>query len=208
MFSEKLQASFSQDLISGVQEEDTPEVTDTIGDFHLVGNSGKATEPDVNLRQANSSDDGFFYEAFASTRIDELAVTGWSEERKEMFLRMQFEAQRQSYVRDLPGAEYSVVYFGTNAVGRLIVERTDAEIHIVDIAILTEFRKRGIGSILMDRILREAMQTRKSVRLFVEKFNPALSWYQRMGFQVTNTGPIYSELIWRTEPQHLSVSSS
>jgi ribosomal protein S18 acetylase RimI-like enzyme len=155
------------------------------------------SEREVYLEPASPADDSFMYAAFASTRTEELAITGWSEEQKEQFLRMQFEAQRQSYLRDLPDAEYAVVRCGATAVGRLIVERTPSEIHIVDIALLTQFRKQGIGSILMRRMLAEAEQRGKSVRLFVEKFNPALRWYERLGFEVVNTTPIYLEMIFR-----------
>jgi hypothetical protein len=31
----------------------------------------------------------------------------------------------------------------------------------------------------------------------VERFNPALRWYERLGFSVVNAGPIYLEMIWR-----------
>lgn len=162
------------------------------------------SERGIHLEVATPADNPFLYATFASTRLEELAVTEWSEEQKEQFLRMQFEAQRQSYLRDIPKAEYSVIRSGSMAVGRLIVERTPSEIHIVDIALLTQFRKQGIGSILMRRILAEAEQARKSVRLFVEKFNPALHWYERLGFEVTNTGPIYLEM---TLPPADSISS-
>jgi ribosomal protein S18 acetylase RimI-like enzyme len=149
---------------------------------------------DVHLIQASPADEAFMYATFANTRVEELGITGWSDEQKEHFLRMQFEAQRLSYLRDLPDAEYSVIYCGATAVGRLIVERTPVEIHIVDIALLTQFRKLGIGSILMSRIFEEAKQTGESVRLFVEKFNPALHWYERMGYKVLSTGPVYLEM--------------
>lgn len=115
--------------------------------------------------------------------------------------------QRQSYLNDLPTAEYFVIQAGAVPVGRLIVERTAVEIHIVDIALLTQFRRLGIGSILMRRILAEAEQTEKSVRLFVEKFNPALGWYKRLGFEVIGTGPIYLEMNRRVA-SHAGVSSS
>ena len=137
------------------------------------------------------------YATFASARTEELAVTGWSDEQKEQFLRLQFEAQRQAYLRDLPDAEYSVIRCGTAAVGRLIMERTPTEVHIVDIALLTEFRRQGIGSVLMGRIFNEAEKAGKPVRLFVEKFNPALRWYERMGFETMRAGPIYLEMVRR-----------
>lgn len=165
-----------------------------IGTGNDALDSLEVSERSIHLEAPTPSDEPFLFATFASTRIEELAVTGWSEEQTEHFLRMQFEAQRRSYLNDLPDAQYSLIRCGTIPVGRLIVERTAEDIHIVDIALLTQFRKLGIGSILMRRILGEAEQTGKPVRLFVEKFNPALQWYQRMGFEVTSTGPIYLEM--------------
>ena len=71
------------------------------------------------------------------------------------------------------------------------------EIHIVDIALLPEFRGLGIGSRLMAAIMTEASQAAKAVSLHVERFNPALRWYERLGFSVVGSGPIYLEMVWR-----------
>ncbi len=161
------------------------------------GNLPVVSEREMYLEPATPADEPFMYATFASTRTEELAATGWSDEQKEQFLRLQFEAQRISYLREIPDAEYSVIRCGTAAVGRLIVERTPAEVHIVDIALLTGFRRQGIGSVLMGRIFDEAEKAGKKVRLFVEKFNPALRWYERMRFEVMRTGPIYLEMVWR-----------
>jgi ribosomal protein S18 acetylase RimI-like enzyme len=126
-----------------------------------------------------------------------MALTGWNAEQQEAFLRMQYDAQRRSYLMQLPEAKYWVIRYDGAAVGRLIVERTAEEIHVVDIALLPEFRKRGIGSTLMESIIKEASQAAKTVRLPVERFNPALRWYERLGFSVVNTEPIYLEMVWR-----------
>lgn len=126
-----------------------------------------------------------------------MALTGWNAEQQEAFLRMQYDAQRRSYRMQLPDAEYSVVRCNGSAAGRLIIDHTAQEIHVVDIALLPEFRKRGIGSSLMTAIMKEAAQNGKTVRLHVERFNPALRWYERLGFGVVNSGPIYLEMVWR-----------
>jgi ribosomal protein S18 acetylase RimI-like enzyme len=163
----------------------------------IDGNLPVISEREIHLEPASAADESFLYATFASTRTQELEITGWGEEQKEQFLRMQFKAQRESYLTQTPDAEYSVVKCGEIAVGRLIIERTAEEIHIVDIALLTQFRKQGIGSILMERILQEAMEAGKSVRLFVERFNPALRWYEQLGFGAVSGGPIYLEMVWR-----------
>lgn len=151
----------------------------------------------VSLAPVSAADEPLLYRTFASTRVDEMALTGWNEEQKESFLRMQYQAQRSSYLMQIPEAEYSVIRCNGVGVGRLIVERTEKEIHVVDIALLPEFRAKGIGSTLMEAILTEASLGAKAVRLHVERFNPALRWYERLGFEAVNGGPIYLEMVWR-----------
>ena len=151
----------------------------------------------ITLDRVLPSDEPFLYRTFASTRAEEMALTGWNAEQQEAFLRMQYEAQRRSYLMQLPNAKYWVIRCDGNAVGRLIIDRTSEEIHVVDIALLPEFRKRGIGTALMQAIIKEASHAGKTVRLHVERFNPALRWYERLGFSVVNSGPIYLEMVWR-----------
>ncbi len=144
------------------------------------------------------SDEPFLYQVYASTRADEMALTGWNPEQQQIFLRMQYEAQRRSYQMEFPNAEYSVIRRAGIALGRLIINRTAEEIEVMDIALLPEFRRLGIGSWLMADILAEASLAGKNVRLHVERFNPALRWYERLGFREVNSGPIYLELIYHS----------
>ena len=153
--------------------------------------------PAIHLDPVCASDEAFLYRTFASTRMDEMALTGWNEEQRESFLRMQFEAQRRSYQLQIPNAEYWVIRSAETSAGRLIVDRSAKEIHVVDIALLPEFRARGIGSTLMKAIMSEATEGAKVVRLHVERFNPALRWYERLGFETIHSGPIYLEMVWR-----------
>ena len=67
---------------------------------------------------------------------------------------------------------------------------------IVDIAVLPEYRGAGIGSVLMSEILNESRQTGKPVRLHVEIFNPALAWYERLGFRTIENVSVYSLMEW------------
>jgi ribosomal protein S18 acetylase RimI-like enzyme len=155
----------------------------------------------ISLEPSRPSDQPFLYQTFASTRTEEMKLTGWNAEQQETFLRMQYEAQRGSYLTQFPDAEYWVILRDEIAAGRLIVDRTPEEIHVIDIALVPEFRGLGIGSAVMDAMMQEASQAAKSVRLFVERFNPALRWYERLGFGVVSGGEIYLEMIWRPESE-------
>jgi ribosomal protein S18 acetylase RimI-like enzyme len=152
----------------------------------------------VCLRCAVPEDEGFLFDVFASTREKELALTGWSSPQKSAFLRMQFSAQRQSYAMTYPNAEHSVIERDGRDVGRMIVLRSDTQITLIDIALLPEHRNRGIGSSLVQALMKEAAQGGQSILLHVERLNPALRWYRRLGFTVASEGAIYIEMIWRT----------
>jgi ribosomal protein S18 acetylase RimI-like enzyme len=163
----------------------------------------------IRLEPVQDADEPFLYRTYASTRMEELAVTGWNDEQKEKFLRMQYEAQTSSYRMQCPEAKYWVIYHEGSPAGRLTLDREPHKIHIVDIALVPEFRAKGIGTALMRTIQREASEAGKSVSLHVERFNPALRWYERMGFKAVNEGPIYLEMKWRpSEATELNLQES
>ncbi len=161
----------------------------------------------ITLEPATTFDHEFLYRTFASSRAAEVALTGWSAEQQESFLRMQFEAQRRGYLMQTPDAQYWVIRRNEIPVGRLIVDRTDADIHLIDIGLLPEFRGHGIGSTLMAAMIQEATHERKPIRLFVERFNSALRWYEGLGFEIIGGGQIYLEMIWQPSRDELADSA-
>jgi len=148
------------------------------------------------LRPARPDDEGFLYQVYASTREEELAQTGWDDAQKEAFLRMQFSAQHTYYHDQFPDAEYSVILSCDNPVGRLYVHRREDEIRIVDIALLPDHCGNGIGSMILNELMDEASKSGKPIQIHVEKFNPALELYKRMGFVETGDTGVYLLMKW------------
>ena len=60
-----------------------------------------------------------------------------------------------------PDCQFLVIELERAPIGRLYIDRGDDDIRITDIALLPEFRGRGIGRMLMEEILAEAAATRK-----------------------------------------------
>ena len=91
-----------------------------------------------------------------------------------------------------------------NPIGRILVDRSGETIRLVDIALLTEFRGRGIGSILLRRLLDEGAAAGKRVVLSVYKFNPAMRLYERLGFFKVAEDGLYVQMQWSDfqEPRH------
>jgi len=145
----------------------------------------------ITLRPIRASDEEFLYGVYASTRQEELAQTGWSEEQKASFLRQQFEAQSRYYREHYAGAEFSVILSDGRPAGRLYVARWPGEIRIVDIALLPERRNRGIGTKLLEDLIAESEASGKPLSIHVERFNPALRLYERLGFREVADKGVY-----------------
>jgi ribosomal protein S18 acetylase RimI-like enzyme len=115
----------------------------------------------------------------------------WDDAQKDAFLRSQFDAQDAWYREHYAAASFDVILIDGEPAGRLYVLRRDAEIRVVDIALLPEHRGIGIGTTLLRDLLTEADAAGKSVTIHVERFNPALRLYERLGFSIAEDRGVY-----------------
>lgn len=140
----------------------------------------------------------FLFRLYASTRADEMAmVVDWTDEQKEAFLRMQFQAQDAWYREHYEGAQLDLLLVDDAPAGRLYIHRRETEIRLMDIALLPEHRNGGIGSSMLRDLMAEAEATGKPLTIHVEKYNPAMRLYLRLGFKaIEDRGP-YDLMEWR-----------
>jgi ribosomal protein S18 acetylase RimI-like enzyme len=97
-------------------------------------------------------------------------------------------AQHTDYRRDYADADWLVIEREGEAVGRLYLDRRAQAHRIIDIALMPHVRNRGFGRALLRDLLDEATAAGKPVTIYVEKLNPAMRLYQRLGF-VAGRGP-------------------
>ena len=150
----------------------------------------------ITFRPITGHDEPFLRKLYASTRTEELMQTGWSDSQKLTFLDQQFTAQSIYYSDQFRKAEFLIVLKKSNPIGRLYIDRRADEIRIIDIALLPEYRQKGIGSYLLKNVLSEAQQAGKPVRIHVERFNPALHLYHRLGFKNIGDTGVYYLMEW------------
>jgi ribosomal protein S18 acetylase RimI-like enzyme len=135
----------------------------------------------ITFRDVAPEDRLFLSELYISTRLQELSVTGWAPEMIRAFLLQQFEAQcahyEQHYLRH--GAIFRIILEHGNPVGRLYTFQGGEELRVVDIALIPGARGRGLGSVILLDLL---SKSDKPVTIHVEKQNPAMRLYQRLGF--------------------------
>ena len=130
-----------------------------------------------------------------------MQLVDWSESDKHAFLWQQFTAQHTYYQQQYASASFQVVLRGAEMLGRLYVSRDPAELRIVDIALLPEYRGLGVGTELLRDLLCEAGQDGKPVTIHVERFNPALGWYRRLGFKPVEDRGVYVLMRWSADDQ-------
>lgn len=156
-----------------------------------------SASPQISFRPITDDDLPFLRELYASTREQEMAVVPWTDDEKQAFLGQQFHAQHTFYQDQFSDAEFSLVLLNGEPGGRLYLDRREDEIRVIDIALTPEHRGKGLGGKLMRNVLDEAGSDGKAVRIHVERNNPALRLYDRLGFEhVEDQGP-YLLMEWR-----------
>lgn len=100
---------------------------------------------------------------------------------------MQHRAREASYAAAHPGADDLVISVSGTPAGRVLVCRSERVYHVVDIAILPEYRNRGLGSVVIRSLIEEARLRDRPLRLIVATDNvPALRLYRALGFETTS----------------------
>jgi ribosomal protein S18 acetylase RimI-like enzyme len=148
------------------------------------------------FRPMTDADLGFLSALYASTRTEELAHLPWSEVEKAGFLEMQFQAQHGHYLKHYPDALWLVIEKAGEPAGRLYLEEWPSEQRIIDIALMPGFRGQGLGTALLGDIMDAAGSRCKAVGIHVEKANPAMRLYHRLGFRTIEDKGVYDLLRW------------
>jgi GNAT superfamily N-acetyltransferase len=151
----------------------------------------------ISFRPELPEDEAFLSKLYATTRDVEMALTGWDAAQQEAFLRMQFQFQTTHYRKHYGDALFQVILRDNAPIGRIYLHYGPSQIRLMDIALMPEHRRSGIGGSILENLLREAAQLGKPVTLHVERFNPALRLYERLGFRMIEDQGINLYMEWR-----------
>jgi ribosomal protein S18 acetylase RimI-like enzyme len=129
----------------------------------------------VISRIAEPSDAAFAYEVRekAMREYEEAAWGRWD------VLRVQKQIEN-----DIAANKLNIVEIDLHKVGVMRVDEHPTHMHIDQLFLLPEYQNRGIGTKLVQDVLRSAQVKNLSVKLWVFQVNPARRLYQRLGFQV------------------------
>ncbi|KPM48821.1 GNAT family N-acetyltransferase [Jiulongibacter sediminis] len=129
---------------------------------------------------------------YKESRQEELdLLTTWTERQIEEFVDHQFSAQHKYYIENYQGSKFWLIQKEGHPIGRLYLKEYENEFRIIDIALLIAWRRKGIGKRILEKILSSAAEKGKIVSIHVEKNNPALELYKRLGFQEKEDKGVY-----------------
>lgn len=160
----------------------------------------------IALRDAVAEDISFLARLYADTRRQEVSAWGWPPEQQEWFLRMQFDAQRRSYQANFPNAADRIVLKDDEPIGRILISRDTEIMRLIDIALVEEQRRLGVGTHLLLNLLEECHSRSCALHLQVAQGNPAMRLYERLGFVQTGGDPMYLQMEWKPTPQQKVVA--
>ncbi len=73
-----------------------------------------------------------------------------------------------------------MIIYKKKPAGRFYTWENDNEIRLIDITLLPQFRGKGIGTYLLEELIKKSSKVQKKLSLHVDPHNPALKFYQRL----------------------------
>ena len=153
----------------------------------------------VTLRALHSDDMAFVERLYVGSRALEMSHCGWSADQIAAFLTQQFTIQHAYYLAHYPDGEFLIVEHQGQPIGRLYLFWGQTSLNLIDINLLTEYQGQGIGSALIEDLLRMVDERGLGVDLHVEEYNPAMRLYARLGFHANGDSGVYKRM--RRDPR-------
>ncbi len=116
----------------------------------------------LRLRRETEADDAFLFGLFCEARPELMLLPG---PMRATVLTQQYRAQATSYAARYEAALKAIVNLDGEAVGRLIVEEASGDLHLVDIAVSSALRGKGLGTAILAALTSQARAMGRSVRL-------------------------------------------
>lgn len=158
----------------------------------------------VSLVPATPQDEPFLIALYASFRAAEMALVPWSAAEKQSFVADQFRLQHLHFIRHFAHADFWLVTrvatpVAAAPIGRLYLDRSGMMWRIVDIGLMPQARRGGLGTGLIRWVQGRARSAgARGVALNVALTNmQARSLYRRLGF-VESEQPenMHQPMVW------------
>jgi GNAT superfamily N-acetyltransferase len=151
----------------------------------------------ITLRTVTPDDEPFLRRLHGALQDEQLHLRSFPPPLRESVLEAQYRARHDEYRRRYPNASDEIVLRDGQPIGRMIVDRTGADMLGVDIALLPEHRRAGIGTALIRTLLEEAASEGRGFLLSVTRGSRAVALYERLGFVTVASSSTETHLTMR-----------
>jgi ribosomal protein S18 acetylase RimI-like enzyme len=178
----------------------------------LLHASGHMHAAPIQLRTVCESDADTIARIYASSRDEEMQLVDWPLAQKTAFLEQQCALQRNHYLKHYPAAQYYLIERNGQVQGRIYWQWQGLalglplsapghrpELRLMEITVLTAFRRQGIASTLVRALQHQAATQGACMTLHVQIGSPAQAIYAHLGFQADSTSPsqgLYQLMHW------------
>ncbi|HYD94606.1 MAG TPA: GNAT family N-acetyltransferase [Noviherbaspirillum sp.] len=151
----------------------------------------------LTVRTAGGTDLEFMKRLYASTRDDLRRITA-DPVFIDTLIAMQENMQAAGYRNSYPDAEYLILEYQGEAVGRIVINTDPNEMRLVDIALLPDARGKGLGKAVMHALQQSAAEKKLPLALSVHRNNSsARRFYLALGFQQVSNDGMTEQMAWR-----------
>lgn len=157
----------------------------------------KKITDEIILRPRRDDEEDFWREVFYDVTRSYFQLLNLPENDLNNLLEFQFQAQSIDYKHNYPQAANDIILYKNERAGRVILTTERNDLLLVDIAILSEFRNRGIGTKILEWLFEQSRETKMPVSFCVEKMNPAFRLYDRLGFKIVADLTSHFQMEWR-----------
>jgi ribosomal protein S18 acetylase RimI-like enzyme len=128
----------------------------------------------LSFRKAEIEEMDWAYLLFKEGLQQYIAQTwGWN----ELF-------QRHSFLANLPASSFIIISLDEQDVGGYCLKNKTDHLYLEMLLISTNMQRKGIGSVVMQSLIKQAETQDLPIRLSVLRNNPAHQFYRRLGFDV------------------------
>ena len=153
----------------------------------------------INLRPSRAEDESFLFDLFRAYRTGVLRLGLLSEAKIDELVTAQFASRMRSFRERFPRARWSIIEFRGSPIGELIVDEASDAPCVVDLALLPDHQRRGIGGAVI-RALAAAATGRGGLRAMVLMTNAhSLEMFRRLGFDDSGHDGAHVELRWQPQ---------
>ncbi|WP_459481356.1 GNAT family N-acetyltransferase [Clostridium saccharoperbutylacetonicum] len=139
----------------------------------------------------------FLLQLFKECRPDLAFIGNIEEQQKEALIFQQFSIEQEQLNTMYPNAEFNIVMFNKEPIGRFYINYGSLSDHIVEIGLLESYRGLGIGKKIMNMAIENALKMGKNISLQVTWFNQgAHDFYEKLGFKTIEDNGVFCEMIY------------